>query len=321
MALQSSGQIKMSELNTEFGLAPEREITLKSASDGTIAAINTANAAADRPDGTAPHAISEFYSYNHTLSSWSNSYALDYDGVNDYVRGSLSSHPSQEFSISMWVRNDETSKRNMFLYSTVHTENNSTNGRFAFFYNASLNRLIVQFFYNSGTAQRYQRQYPLHDSGNSTPSGVTNSSTGWVSGQRGNTDSDGFTHLMVCIDQTQSNSTNGIKTYWNGSELTYSVNNTAHFTTAQVTHNYLSIGDNYGATAPNSMWDGVIDEVYLYDAMLSSSNVSTIYGYGRDSENTFTTNYETSWRMENDVSDDSGISSLTNNGATFITSP
>lgn len=319
MALQSSGQIKMSELNTEFGLSPQREITLKSASDGTIAAINTANAAADRPDGTAPHAISEFYSYNHTLSSWSNDYALDYDGVNDYVRGSLSSHPSQQFSISMWVRNDKPYTGNMFLYSTVHTQNNANNGRFAIYYASGINRLIVQFYYNSGTAQRYQRQYPLHD--NSTATGVTNSSTGWVSSQRGNTDADGFTHLMFCIDQTQSNATNGIKAYWNGSELTYSVNNNAHFTTAQVTHNYLSIGDNYGATAPNSEWNGVIDEVYLYDAQLSSSNVSTIYGYGRDSENTFTTNYETSWRMENNVSDDSGISSLTNNGATFITSP
>lgn len=319
MALQSSGQIKMSELNTEFGLSPQREITLKSASDGTIAAINTANAAADRPDGTAPHAISEFYSYNHTLSSWSNDYALEYDGVNDYVRGSLSSHPSQKFSISMWVRNDKPYTGNMFLYSTVHTQNNANNGRFAIYYASGINRLIVQFYYNSGTAQRYQRQYPLHD--NSTATGVTNSSTGWVSSQRGNTDADGFTHLMFCIDQTQSNATNGIKAYWNGSELTYSVNNTANFTTAQVTHNYLSIGDNYGATAPNSEWYGVIDEVYLYDAQLSSSNVSTIYGYGRDSENTFTTNYETSWRMENNVSDDNGISSLTNNGATFITSP
>ena len=320
MALQSSGQIKMSELNTEFGLSSVREITLKSASDGTIAAINTANAAADRPDGSAPHAISEFYSYNHTLTSWSNSYALDYDGVNDYVRGSLSSHPSQQFSISMWVRNDEGSKRNMSLYCTVHTENNSANGRFLWYYNASFNRLIVQFFKTiSGTNSQYKREYPLHD--NSSVTGVSNSTTGWVSSQRGNTDADGFTHLMVCIDQTQSSSSNGIKTYWNGSELTSSVNNLAHFTNAEVVHNYLSIGDNYGATAPNTNWDGVIDEVYLYDAMLSASNVSTIYGYGRDSENTFTTNYETSWRMENDVSDDSGISSLTNNGATFITSP
>ena len=321
MALQSSGQIKMSELNIEFGLAEERQLGLKDASDGTVATINTNNAAADRPNGTAPHAISEFYSYDHSASAaWSNDYALDYDGVNDYVRGSLSSHPSQEFSISMWVRNDEGSKRNLALYSTVHTENNATNGRFIWFYNASFNRLIVQFLKRiNGVNRTYQRAYPLHD--NSSVTGITNSSTGWVSSQRGNTDSDGFTHLMVCIDQTVSLSTNGIKTYWNGSEITSSVGNNSHFTSAEVTHNYLEIGGNYGGTAPNTIFDGVIDEVYLYDAKLSASNVSTIYGYGRDSENVFTTNFETAWRMENDVTDESGISSMTNNGATFISSP
>lgn len=320
MALQSSGQIKISEIAAELGASGEPNLNLRGLSGGLFGTINTNNAAADRPDGNAPHAMSEFYSYNHSLSSWSNDYALDYDGVNDYVRGSLSSHPSQEFSISMWVRNDESSKRNMALYCTVHTENNATNGRFLWFYNASFNRLIVQFLKRiNGVNRTYQRAYSLHD--NSSVTGISNSGTGWVSSQRGNTDSDGFTHLMVCIDQTQSLSTNGIKTYWNGSEITSSVGNNSHFTTAQVVHNYLEIGGNYGGTAPNTIWDGVIDEVYLYDAKLSASNVSTIYGYGRDSENVFTTNFETAWRMENDVTDENSISSMTNNGATFISTP
>jgi hypothetical protein len=301
MALQSSGQISISDIKTELG-----------SSSGSLTTLSTT------AGKSAPHGMKEFYGYTH--SSWSNDYALDYDGVNDYVRGSLSSHPSQEFSISMWVRNDESSKRNMGLYCTVHTENNAINGRFLWFYNASFNRLIVQFLKRiNGQNRTYQRAYPLHD--NSSVTGISNSGTGWVSSQRGNTDSDGFTHLMVCIDQTESLSTNGIKTYWNGNEITSSVGNNAHFTTAQVTHNYLEIGGNYGATAPNTIWDGVIDEVYLYDAKLSASNVSTIYGYGRDSENVFTTNFETAWRMENDVTDENSISSMTNNGATFISSP
>ena len=33
-------------------------------SSGSFPAINTANAASDRPDGSAPHAMSEFYSYD-----------------------------------------------------------------------------------------------------------------------------------------------------------------------------------------------------------------------------------------------------------------
>ena len=52
MALQSSGQIKMSELNVEFGLQETRVLSLKDASDGTVATINTANASTDRPDGS-----------------------------------------------------------------------------------------------------------------------------------------------------------------------------------------------------------------------------------------------------------------------------
>ena len=90
MALQSSGQISISDIKTELG-----------SSSGSLTTLSTT------AGKSAPHAISEFYGYTH--SSWSNDYALDYDGVNDYVRGSLSSHPSQKFSISMWVRNDESS--------------------------------------------------------------------------------------------------------------------------------------------------------------------------------------------------------------------
>ena len=38
---------------------------------GFAGGLNTANAASDRPDGSAPHAMSEFYSYDHDLSGWS----------------------------------------------------------------------------------------------------------------------------------------------------------------------------------------------------------------------------------------------------------
>ena len=41
------------------------ETSLTSLSNGTYGTINTNNASADRPDGLAPHAMSEFFSYNH----------------------------------------------------------------------------------------------------------------------------------------------------------------------------------------------------------------------------------------------------------------
>tara|TARA_R100001443_G_scaffold4000_4_gene12107 strand:+ start:3973 stop:5103 length:1131 start_codon:yes stop_codon:yes gene_type:complete len=63
MSLTASGQISMHDIRSELGASGE--ISLIDASDGSIATINTNNASDDRPDGSAPHAMSEFYSYDH----------------------------------------------------------------------------------------------------------------------------------------------------------------------------------------------------------------------------------------------------------------
>lgn len=296
MPLQSSGPIKISEIKTELG-----------SSDNSLRSLSS-DAGFSKPDS-----MSEFYSF----SSFSNDYALDYDGVNDEVEGSTNGNiPNQTFTVSMWVRIDAGSKHNMVFYGYVGTLDTTANDRFLVYYAASSNRLIVQF--RKGNGQLYQRQYPLHD--NSGVTGITNSSTGWVASQRGNTDAAGFTHLCFALNQTNGSVTSGIKSYWNGSEMTSSVNNRNDFTTS-MNCNFLSIGNNLSAATPNAIMEGVIDEVYLYNAQLSGANASTIYGFGRHTENTFTTNYVTSWRMENTVADDQALTSLTNNGATFITTP
>ena len=74
MSLTASGQISMNDINGEFGRSgTTANSSLEDLSDGTVATINTQNDSADRPDGSAPHAISEFYSYDHDLAgtSWS----------------------------------------------------------------------------------------------------------------------------------------------------------------------------------------------------------------------------------------------------------
>lgn len=299
MPLQSSGPISISDIKTELG-----------SSDNSLR--NLSNIAGF----SVPDSMSEFYGYS--FSSFSNDFALDYDGVNDYVRGDVvGTHPAQTFTISMWVRIDATTKHNYSFYSYIGQELNLGSGRFLIFYNANLNRLVVNF--RRGDGKLYRREYPLHD--NSGVTGITNTSTGWVTSQRGNTDSAGFTHLCFALNQTNGSATSGIKTYWNGNELTSSVNNRNDFTTA-LDPSFLAIGDVPNVTAPSAtIMEGVLDEIYLYDAQLSAANVNTIYGFGRDTENTYTTNFVTAWRMENDVTDTSSTTTLTNNGGTFIPSP
>lgn len=55
--------------NYDMGAYQIGETSLYQASIGTYGTINTANAAADRPNGTAPHSMSEFYNYDHDFSS------------------------------------------------------------------------------------------------------------------------------------------------------------------------------------------------------------------------------------------------------------
>ena len=68
MSLTSSGEIHLSaSIGGELGASGQ--VSLTGASNGTIATINTLNLSANRPDGSAPHAMSEFYSYDHDAAT------------------------------------------------------------------------------------------------------------------------------------------------------------------------------------------------------------------------------------------------------------
>jgi|TARA_R110002051_G_scaffold177353_1_gene247221 hypothetical protein len=70
MAITSSGAIELArDIGVELGQSSTTSCGLEAASRGSIATINTANDVADRPDGSTPHKMSEFYSYDHSASS------------------------------------------------------------------------------------------------------------------------------------------------------------------------------------------------------------------------------------------------------------
>ena len=305
MALQSSGQISLNDIKTELGAA------------ATNVSLRSMSATAGK---SSPDAISEFYGYTH--SSFNNDYALDFDGVNDYVLfepTDVGDFPNDTMTLSFWVRVDQSTKSNMIFYCTTHEDATASQGRLIIFYHSNFNRIIAQYFITSGSNKVYQRQFALHD--NSGTTGITNGSTGWTSGQRGNTDSDGYTHIAVALDRTRSSATDGVKVYWNGTALASAAVTTNTMTTSHTFDpNFGAIGEGtHAASKPSAaIHDGVLDEMYLYDAQLSSSAISTIYGYGRNSENTYTTNYKTAWRFENSVDDEESLTTTTNYGATFI---
>jgi hypothetical protein len=117
MTLTSSGQISISDINGEFGRSgTTANSSLEDLSDGTVATINTNNDSSDRPDGSAPHAMSEFYSYNHSavgatsFGTWSDT-SIRFVGLSP--GGNIANHAlttnTGTFSGAMSVTNTVTS--------------------------------------------------------------------------------------------------------------------------------------------------------------------------------------------------------------------
>ena len=206
MALQSSGQISISDIKTELS--------------NTSGSLNTLSVAAGK---STPHAMSEFYGY----ASYTNSHYYSNDGSNDYITGQkVSSTPfdintTQDLSFNFWVRIKSSSKNNETLWNFGSTNANGNN-RIFMQYIANSNRLLCRVRTNS---VNFDRQFGLHD--NSSATGITNSSTGWTTGQRGNVNSDNFSMITLTYDASQTNSANAFKLYWNGSQLTSQAANTS----------------------------------------------------------------------------------------------
>jgi hypothetical protein len=64
MALQSSGPIRMSQINTELNRSSTATISLDTAENGGYGAINTCGS--PRPSSSNPATMSEWYGYNHS---------------------------------------------------------------------------------------------------------------------------------------------------------------------------------------------------------------------------------------------------------------
>ena len=74
MAVPSSGSLSFASIRGElmsntYSADTKASSSLTSMSTGALSTINTANSSANRPDGNTPHAVSEFYSYDHDLTS------------------------------------------------------------------------------------------------------------------------------------------------------------------------------------------------------------------------------------------------------------
>ena len=223
-------------------------------------------------------AMSEFYGYSSippNLSSW--------QGRDTYFRNSII-QPQGTFyeGITMmgWFRPNYPYKKNQILFG-AGVNNRYPRDEINVHYIASLNRIQVAVYDQVGV-RRIRREYPLHDSPNVTITGVSNSSTGWERDQVGNVDpTTGLAHLTVTWEGPNfGGSYTGLKLYWRGVELTYSVNNNSTGALISAAGNYIAIRNYAGGGASFSTFDGYTDNVGFFKRVLTPAEITSVFNNG-----------------------------------------
>ena len=101
MAVPSSGQLSLRSIHQEIALndytdddydeAPAGGYSLANASNGTYGTINTRNPSSKRPNGSTPHSMSEFYSYDQDEASIAGYMVDDFQGTPTSTRANFNS--------------------------------------------------------------------------------------------------------------------------------------------------------------------------------------------------------------------------------------
>jgi hypothetical protein len=112
--------------------------------------------------------------------------------------------------------------------------------------------------------------------------------------------------LTMTYDASQSNASNAFKLYWNQNECT-SQSNANSGTRTAINATKGKIGENLHLT--NSAGNATIDydEIKIYNKVLSSSEVTTLYNSGAiaDSTQTVSSGLITEWTFDNNNANDS----------------
>ena len=303
MAVPSSGAISLAGIRAELATntyddTATTQSSLLECSNGTVATINTANASSDRPDGSAPHEMSEFYAYDHDLSSFTDNKSFDLDGANDFLHissGSFGGSLETTGSVSVWVKLDSMSANGVIWQITA--EEGTDNQIFLLWQNA---------------VGKIRANVKLGGTGN-----VADSGSGL--------ENDGNYHhvVMTWNSGTKTSANNVVKIYVDGS-LTDSdaIGNTWNDPSPPA---HALFGRNN--IQQNAFFNGHLNDMAVFSDVLTSSEVTAIYNSGSPKDESSHSGLLAYYTLEaytdgdTTVADDSGNSkTLTINNSTNIDS-
>jgi len=302
MTLPLSGPLEASDINVELGRSATAVMSIKDAATGVYGAINTCSPYF--PNGSAPHAYSEWYGYNHNALCLNSNFAFSpVDNVSgNFLRSDtldyktrVSSNkpdPTAQFTLSMWIKIDTTVIMAGQGYITFLATSTALDRLFQLYwishYNGNIGAYNNLFILGVGdtTYPGFTSIVDVSDTNNASLSGVPNSGT---LDQTGYLDANGYFLLTCVVDYNNFSTADYVKWYWNDTLLdvpfyTTSPGAFVSGTTADspVTPNYtgydLCIGALYGGEISSGC---LIDGYALFiDEALTQSEVTSIYNGG-----------------------------------------
>ena len=190
------------------------------------------------------------------------------------------------FSISMWIKAGWTNNLNTNIHFFAVNDGSTTgrNQQVRIFYTESNNRL--EFRMGQDNSNRSVNFWALHSNLSQTGLAGSAASQYWSSSNRGNVNSNDFTHLVITKGTGGTLSASNIAAYWNGNKFGnafYSSGN--NFGTINMTDTSsarrICIGSN-AHTFEKSGDDSntIYDEISIFNIQLSDSQVTSLYNGG-----------------------------------------
>lgn len=233
MALQSSGPIKMSQINAELGRSSTATISLDTAENGGYATINTCGS--PYPLGANSASMSEWYGYNHTApcgATYNSNFALSDGGdptqqnmlySNNFPYGIQTSatrpSPTQQFTISFWVKRDNIQAQQGYIFGLYDQPAgiNLMLNWYSLFIGDWYG--IMSLTFNDGQGGSFYSNFSFNDVFNKDTTGVANDKP-WALDNQGIVNGFGYTCITIVVDYISWGTNDFVRWWWNGDLVT-----------------------------------------------------------------------------------------------------
>ena len=327
MAVPGSGALSLAGIGAEVKNNAYDANSTGSVSLNALATTTDINAnSAEAPNSTDPHAMSEWYGYDHDAApafTDSNAVAKSITtGVGQAIviasTSTYSLTQSDAYTIGFWIKAGWNNSLNTNIHFFATNDGSSTvhNEQLRIFYNESNNRLEFRIGHNS--SNRSLNFWPLHSHLSATGLPGSSASQYWSSSNRGNVNGNDYTHLVISKGTGTTLAASNIAAYWNGTKLGnafYSSGNnfgTVSMSTAARRVTLGSAAHHYEKSGNNN--ETKYNVLTIFNKQLSDSEVTTLYGSGSPVSPTVASgigNLVGYYNFESDGSDTSGNSSPT----------